>query len=58
MRSIALRAVQGEIRAFTDDDCRLSKEYVNDLLRHDAADTDFEIIGMRAEDEEINRHVA
>jgi glycosyltransferase involved in cell wall biosynthesis len=35
----ALQAAQGEILAFTDDDCRLSQEYVNQLLRHDAADT-------------------
>ena len=35
----ALRAAQSEILVFTDDDCRLSKEYVNQLLRHDAADT-------------------
>ena len=28
------------------------------MTRHDAAHTDFEVVGMRAEDEEINRHVA
>ena len=30
----ALLAAQGELLAFTDDDCRLHPEYVNDLLRH------------------------
>ena len=28
----------GDLVAFTDDDCRVSVEYVCDLLRHDAAD--------------------
>jgi len=28
------------------------------MTRHDAAHTDFEVVGVRAEDEEINRHVA
>jgi GT2 family glycosyltransferase len=36
----ALRTAQGELFAFTDDDCRLSKDYVKDLLRHDAGDGD------------------
>jgi GT2 family glycosyltransferase len=45
----ALRAAQGELLAFTDDDCRLSKEYVNDLLRHDAADTELVLRGGRIE---------
>ena len=36
----ALRAVPGELLAFTDDDCRLSKDYVKDLLRHDVSDGD------------------
>jgi glycosyltransferase involved in cell wall biosynthesis len=34
----ALRTAQGELLAFTDDDCRLTPEYVTDLLRHDAGD--------------------
>ena len=34
----AIRAARGDLLAFTDDDCRLSKTYVSDLLRHDAAD--------------------
>ena len=37
-RNRALRAARGELIAITDDDCRMNKEYVNDLLRHDAAD--------------------
>ena len=45
----ALRVAQGEIFAFTDDDCRLSKDYVNDLLRHDAADTELVLRGGRIE---------
>jgi glycosyltransferase involved in cell wall biosynthesis len=45
----ALRAAQGEILAFTDDDCRLSKDYVNDLLRHDAADNELVLRGGRIE---------
>lgn len=45
----ALRAAQGEILAFTDDDCRLSNEYVNDLLRHNASDMEFVLRGGRIE---------
>ncbi|HWS98316.1 MAG TPA: glycosyltransferase family 2 protein [Candidatus Methylomirabilis sp.] len=45
----ALRAAQGEILAFTDDDCRLSEDYVNDLLRHHAADREPVLRGGRIE---------
>jgi glycosyltransferase involved in cell wall biosynthesis len=45
----ALRAARGEILAFTDDDCRLSPEYVNDLLRHDRADSELVLRGGRIE---------
>ena len=45
----ALLAAQGEFLAFTDDDCRLSKDYVNDLLRHHAADTEPVFRGGRIE---------
>jgi glycosyltransferase involved in cell wall biosynthesis len=48
-RNRALRIAQGELLVFTDDDCRLSKEYVNDLLRHDAADTEPVLRGGRVE---------
>lgn len=45
----ALGAAQGQLLAFTDDDCRLHSEYVNDLLRHDAADTGLVLRGGRIE---------
>ena len=48
-RNRALRTAQGELLVFTDDDCRLSKEYVTDLLRHDAADTEPVLRGGRVE---------
>ena len=48
-RNRALRTAQGELLVFTDDDCRLSKEYVNDLLGHDAADTEPVLRGGRVE---------
>src|SRR5882672_8376899 len=44
-----LRAAEGELLAFTDDDCRLHGEYVNDLLRHEAADTELVLRGGRTE---------
>ena len=47
--NLALRAAKGDVLAFTDDDCRLHPEYVNDLLRHDAADTGFVLRGGRIE---------
>lgn len=43
----ALRSARGELLAFTDDDCRLHKEYFNDLLRHDAGDTELVLRGGR-----------
>jgi GT2 family glycosyltransferase len=43
----ALRAARGELLAFTDDDCRMHPAYVNDLLRHDAADTEAVVRGGR-----------
>ncbi len=48
-RNRALRAAQGELLVFTDDDCRLSKDYVNDLLSHDAADREPVLRGGRVE---------
>jgi glycosyltransferase involved in cell wall biosynthesis len=45
----ALRAAKGDVLALTDDDCRLHREYVNDLLRHDAADTGLVLRGGRIE---------
>jgi GT2 family glycosyltransferase len=48
-RNRALQAAEGELLVFTDDDCRLSKEYVRDLLSHDAADTEPVLRGGRVE---------
>jgi glycosyltransferase involved in cell wall biosynthesis len=45
----ALLAAQGELLAFTDDDCRLRPEYINDLLRHHAADSEPVLRGGRVE---------
>ncbi len=45
----ALRVARGELLAFTDDDCRLHPEYVNDLLRHDGASSDLVLRGGRIE---------
>jgi glycosyltransferase involved in cell wall biosynthesis len=39
-RNLALRTAKGELLAFIDDDCRMSKEYVSQLLHHDANDGD------------------
>ncbi len=45
----ALRAARGQLLAFTDDDCRLHPEYVNDFLRHDASSSDLVLRGGRIE---------
>lgn len=45
----ALLAAQGELLAFTDDDCRLTTNYVTDLLRHFEADTEPVLRGGRIE---------
>jgi glycosyltransferase involved in cell wall biosynthesis len=45
----ALRAAKGELLAFTDDDCRLHGDYVNDLLRHASGDTDLVLRSGRIE---------
>jgi GT2 family glycosyltransferase len=46
---LAVRVSKGDLLAFTDDDCRLHPEYVNHLLRHDAADTELVLRGGRIE---------
>ncbi len=48
-RNCAIRAAKGDLLAFTDDDCRLSVEYVSQLLRHDATDTGLVLRGGRVE---------
>jgi GT2 family glycosyltransferase len=45
----ALLAAQGELLAFTDDDCRLTANYVADLLRHHAGDSEPVLRGGRIE---------
>jgi len=45
----ALKIAQGDLLAFTDDDCCLNENYVNDLLRHDAKDTELVLRGGRIE---------
>jgi glycosyltransferase involved in cell wall biosynthesis len=47
--NLALRIAQGEMLAFTDDDCRLSRDHVNHLLAHNAADTEPVLRGGRIE---------
>ena len=44
-----MRCARGELIALTDDDCRLDKNYVKDLLRHDAGDTELVLRGGRIE---------
>jgi hypothetical protein len=39
-QNLALLAAQGQIIAYTDDDCRLTKYYVTNLLRYDTGDSD------------------
>jgi GT2 family glycosyltransferase len=45
----ALRHAGGELLAFTDDDCRLHAEHLNDLLRHASGDTDLVLRGGQIE---------
>jgi GT2 family glycosyltransferase len=47
--SRALLEAQGELLAFTDDDCRLTTNYVTDLLRHYDADSEPVLRGGRVE---------
>jgi glycosyltransferase involved in cell wall biosynthesis len=48
-RNRALRSATSDLLAFTDDDCRLSKDYIRQLLSHDAADTELVLRGGRVE---------
>jgi GT2 family glycosyltransferase len=45
----AVRAARGELFVFTDDDCKLSQDYISHLLRYDAADTELVLRGGRIE---------
>ena len=45
----ALRLARGQLIAFTDDDCRLHPQYVNDLLRYDREDRELVLRGGRIE---------
>jgi glycosyltransferase involved in cell wall biosynthesis len=44
-----IRLARGELLAFTDDDCRLHPQYVNDLFRHDREDRGLVLRGGRVE---------
>ena len=48
-RNQGMRSARGDLIALTDDDCRLDKNYVKDLLRHDAGDTELVLRGGRIE---------
>lgn len=45
----AIRCSRGKILAFTDDDCRVHPDFVNDLLRYDARDKGLVLRGGRVE---------
>lgn len=45
----AMRFSRGSVLAFTDDDCRVDREFVNDLLRYDAKDKGLVLRGGRIE---------
>jgi glycosyltransferase involved in cell wall biosynthesis len=45
----AIRAAEGELLAFIDDDCRPHRNHISDLLRHAAADTEWILRGGRIE---------
>src|ERR1700722_12505004 len=47
--NLAITAARGEILAFTDDDCRMHLDYLDDLLRHDNADLELIVRGGRVE---------
>jgi glycosyltransferase involved in cell wall biosynthesis len=48
-RNKGIRESTGELLAFIDDDCRMSCNYVSDLLRHDATDIELVLRGGRVE---------
>ena len=48
-RNCGIKAAQGDIITFTDDDCRISEDYIKDLYHHFASDTELVIRGGRIE---------
>ena len=48
-RNKGIREARGEVLVFIDDDCRMSRSYVTDLLRHAAADTELVLRGGRVD---------
>ncbi|HUY68306.1 MAG TPA: glycosyltransferase family A protein [Alphaproteobacteria bacterium] len=48
-RNCALRAAKGDLLVWTDDDCRLSEDHIENALRHDAADSEPVLRGGRVE---------
>ena len=48
-RNYGMKVAKGELLVFTDDDCRLSEDYISELLTHDAADTEMVLRGGRVE---------
>jgi glycosyltransferase involved in cell wall biosynthesis len=48
-QNVALQAARGELLKFTDDDCRLDPQFVNDLVRHDREDQSLVLRGGRIE---------
>ncbi len=48
-RNCGIRAAKGDIIVFTDDDCRMDKDYINDLYRHYAQDKEPVMRGGRIE---------
>jgi GT2 family glycosyltransferase len=48
-RNTGVAASRGKLLAFTDDDCRLSRTHLSDLVSHDGADTEPVLRGGRVE---------
>ena len=48
-RNYAMRVARGDLLVFTDDDCKLSEDYICQLLRRDAADIEPVLRGGRVE---------
>jgi glycosyltransferase involved in cell wall biosynthesis len=48
-RNCGIRSAAGELLAFTDDDCRLSRDYVREALRYTAGDTGLVLRGGRVD---------